>query len=49
LDFAQVTDFDKDILDDFFTEAVKEVVGERGRSEVEALRLTTEAIGRRYG
>jgi hypothetical protein len=47
--FAQVTEFDRDILDDLFTEAVKKVVGEQGRTEVEALRLTTEAIGRRYG
>lgn len=47
-EFAQVVDFDLDILQDTVVNAVKTLVGSRGQRVIEGLRLLPDVAGRRY-
>lgn len=47
--FAQVTDFDRDVLEDAMFRAVCAQVGSDGQQAVEEFRLNVDAASRRYG
>lgn len=47
-EFAQIVDFDLDILQDTVVGAVKTLVGSRGQDVIDAMRLVPDVTGRRY-
>jgi hypothetical protein len=47
--FAQVTDFDRDVLEDAMFQAVCAQVGSEGQGAVEEFRLNVDTAARRYG